>query len=879
MSIRSALLAASALGVMLPFTAASAQSSAPASANVDDSEIIVTARKRQESILKVPVTTTVLSSAVIERANITGLFDVSKKTVGLNLGVASVESGALVAIRGFGNTAIDPGVDQSVSLNLDGLQLTQGMSYSVGTFDMQQIEVLKGPQALFFGKASPAGVISIRTNDPSERFELIGRAAYEAEAREIRNELIVSGPITDTLGVRVAALYDHFGGFFKNKATPNLATGALPLSKRLGKSDSFAIRGTLLYKPDSNFSARLKLTYTKDKQRDATVQQYVACPEGTTNLVAFAGSAFAAGENCKADRNGALVGMNPTAFPGMNTNNQGIAPLKNGKPASEISQKIGSLELSYTPTDAIDLTSVTGYYRLDTDVDYNCYASGSGAPACMTQKRLERTDFTQELRGSSDFGGPFNFTLGAFYQDGKTFDAQTLPGNVNYFLPPLVFEGNMTIRIKAYSGFGQARYKITPELELAGGARYTKEKRSLQSVTYSLPFTPFAPGVVPFNSPIDLSNPRLNSGNWAPEATVTWTPTNDFTLFGAYKMAYKSGSYNIVTPTNPAGPVSFANGRGSGVGVDRSYRDEKIEGFEIGIKTRLLDRQLSFNMTAYHYKASNLQVGAILPAAGGLPVLTTLNAASAKIKGIEADFNYRPDAVEGLEIFGAINYNRSRFSSFPNAPCLGGDTFADGCNQLPGPVADAALNGAFRTGDDPTTPEVEVAHLPPGVTAASLPANLQNGTPFRYSATSLAGYPLARAPDWSVTAGFSYQLPIGNDTKLRFGSDVQYSSKYLTILGLAKLRPYFYQKAYAKINANVSLASAEDRWELALIGNNLTNKTNINSSVGSAVQGNLFFVGGITGGPGRGVAGLDEQIASLDRGRELWVRLTVKFGS
>ncbi len=877
MNFKPLLLAATALGLTLPLTPSFGQSAPAASA--DDSEIIVMARKRQESILKVPVTTTVLSSALIERANITGLFDVSKKTVGLKLGIASVESGALISIRGFGTTATDPGVDQSVSLNLDGLQLTQGMSYNVGTFDMQQVEVLKGPQALFFGKASPAGVVSIRTNDPGDRFELIARASYEGVAKEIRNELIVSGPITDTFGIRIAGLYDRFGGFFKNKGVADVASGAIPLGKRIGKSEGFAIRGTAVYKPDSNFSARLKLTYTRDKQQGATVQQFVACPEGTRNLAGFTGSAFAPGENCKADRNGALVGMNPAAFPGMSTNNQGLTPLRGGKPASEITQRFGSLELNYTPVDSIDLTSVTGYYRLDVDVDYNCYGSGAGAPACMTQKRLERKDFTQELRASSDYSGPFNFTLGAFYQDGDIFDAETLPGNTRYFLPSLVFEGNMRIRIKAHSAFGQARYKITPDLEFAAGARYSKEKRSLQSITYSLPFTPFNTGV-PFNSPIDLTNPKLNSSNWAPEATLTWTPTDDFTLFGAYKKAFKSGSYNIITPTNPAGPLTFAGGRGAGVGVDRSYGDEKIEGFEVGIKTRLLDRQLSFNMTAYHYKASNLQVGAILPAAGGLPVLTTLNAASAKIKGIEADFNYRPDAVEGLEIFGAINYNRSRFTSFPNAPCLGGDLFSEGCNQLPGPVTDAALNGAFRTGDDPSTPlVVEQANLPPGVTAASLPTALQNGTPFRYTAMDLSGYPLVRAPDWTLTGGFHYTMPVGNEMKIGLGSDIQYSSKYTTILGLAKIRPYFYQKAYAKINANISLSAQDDRWELALIGNNLTNKMNVNAQSGVAAEGNLFFVGGITGGPGRGAAGLDEQIGFLDRGRELWIRLTVKFGS
>jgi iron complex outermembrane recepter protein len=214
MHIKPLLMTATALGSMLPFSSALAQS-APAS-RVDESEIIVTARKRQESILKVPVTTTVMSEVQLERRQIKTLTDVSRYAVGLKLGLGSVETGSLVSIRGFGTNATDPGVDQSVSLNLDGLQLTQGMSYNVGTFDMQQVEVLKGPQALFFGKASPAGVVSIRTNDPGDRFQVIGRTGYEFVANEWRNELILSGPVSETLGLRLATSYGHFGGFFKN---------------------------------------------------------------------------------------------------------------------------------------------------------------------------------------------------------------------------------------------------------------------------------------------------------------------------------------------------------------------------------------------------------------------------------------------------------------------------------------------------------------------------------------------------------------------------------------------------------------------------------------------------------------------------------------
>jgi outer membrane receptor protein involved in Fe transport len=122
-------------------------------------------------------------------------------------------------------------------------------------------------------------------------------------------------------------------------------------------------------------------------------------------------------------------------------------------------------------------------------------------------------------------------------------------------------------------------------------------------------------------------------------------------------------------------------------------------------------------------------------------------------------------------------------------------------------------------------------------------------------------------------------MPVMGDKKLGLGGDVQYSSKYLTLLGLAKVRPHFYQKSFFKLNTNISLTGADDAWELAFVGNNLTNKIVTHTQGSAAIAGGLFFVGGITGGSGKGLGGLDETLSQAERGRELWIRLTVRFGN
>ena len=151
-------------------------------ASRDSSEIIVTARKRQESILKVPVVLTAVTGEQLTSTQVTSVTDLPRLVPGLVIAGNILSIGPQVTIRGVGTSSFDPGVDQSVSLNIDGLSLGQGLAFGSAMFDVGQVEVLKGPQALFYGKSSPGGVISLRTADPTDKFEVIASAGYEIEA-------------------------------------------------------------------------------------------------------------------------------------------------------------------------------------------------------------------------------------------------------------------------------------------------------------------------------------------------------------------------------------------------------------------------------------------------------------------------------------------------------------------------------------------------------------------------------------------------------------------------------------------------------------------------------------------------------------------------
>jgi iron complex outermembrane recepter protein len=814
--------AAIGLAIAAPAFAQDGPSSRPEEeASAERGDIIVTARRRQESILKVPVVENVVSAETLEQVQITNLETLATRVPGLNTGEAVLSIGPQISLRGVGTASLDAGIDQSISLNVDGLSLTQGLAYGVAVFDLAQAEVLKGPQALFFGKNSPAGVISLRSNDPGSSLEIVGRLGYEVEAREKRAELILSGPVTDTLGLRLATMGSFQDGHFRNKATALPGFGGLdPKDDRFAPARNFIVRGTALFEPTSEFTARLKVNYSNDYvDGNAGIGQYAGCNEG---VGAPLGIPFInPNEDCEINRDIYVIPLDPAAFP---------LAVNGGQPFFKLEQKFGTLDFSYDTANDMSLVSITGFYRADSSSLIPGTIGGFAQTPLSASNNFHRQDFTQEFRLDTDFASPLNFTLGAFYQNGEIYNRIILGGNTAIGLPPLLRSGSHEVSIESISGFGQLRFQVTPQIELAGGVRYTDETRSDEVLDLAGGNVITSLEQLYAATPVDISLPgqgKFSTRNWSPEFTITWTPTDDFTVFAAAKQGYKSGSFTITTPS-----------------AEEPFGDERVRGGEVGIKARLADRQLNVNLAGYYYKYDGLQVGINEPAVGGLPVIRTINAAGAKVYGVDFDMSYQPYSVEGLTLNAAVNYNHARFSEFVNAPCYGGQTVQLGCNL--NPIRDANGNIVPNQFNEPT-----------------------------YTGQDLSGTPLSRAPDWTLTASADYEMDAGENNYIRFGASGRYSSRFLRILSLDN-RADVYQPSYAMFDANVAFGAKDERWEIALIGNNITNEY-ISSTCTTFNGANGQVLGGqFTGTTQLGPAGLDELTCNVQRGRQLWLRLTVR---
>jgi iron complex outermembrane recepter protein len=818
MTLKLSLLAATAAAAVVPMTPSFAQEGETAETSSNTAaDIVVTARRRTESILKVPVVANVLGAETIDRAQITDIRGIATKIPGLFVSESVNTVGTLISLRGIGTSALDAGIDQSVSLNIDGQQFSQGLAFKSGLFDLVRAEVLKGPQALFFGKNSPAGVIALTTADPGDRAEGIARVSYEFEAREPRVELIASGPVSDALGLRLAASWSDSDGFFKNTAgltaRPDLG-GLPPRYDRAGGNENWIIRGTGVWRPTDSFQARLKVNYTRDHSNNPNGVQFISCPDGTGTSVI--GVPFIGGpRNCTLDDEIAVADLDPATNPGV-TNG--------GTPFLTIDQLFGVLDLRYDLNPHISATSTTTFYRNQAEgMIHGTYAGA--ASSLWADNDFYRRDFTQEIRLESNHpNAPLNWMIGGFYQDARMKNDIVIGWNqaINPFiapifgfgLPPILDMGTHDVHIESKSLFGQLRWKPSDVLEIAAGVRWTKEDRS------NMPTR--------FGAPVPIPRPQIGSSNWSPELTLTYTPTDDLTVFAALKQGYKSGSYQIITP-NPANE-------------DRSFGDEKVQGGEVGMKARMANRSLIVNAAFYYYRYEGLQVGVSQPAgAGGVPITLTKNAGKAQTYGVDFDAAYRPESIDGLSFNLAVNWNKAKFLELNGLPCYGGQTIAAGCNQIVNP----------NTG--------------------------------LFTARSESGTPLERAPEWQIIGGVDYETPISDTLGVAVGASAQHSSSWTSPIGT---RADFRQPAFTKLNAYITLKGAEDRWELSLIGNNLTNVIRCGYCTNSDFKNTTVLTalanttGGVSNAGPLNPGGKIDDVAGIALpGRQVFVRLTLRtFG-
>jgi len=745
----------------------------------DDSNVItVIARKQTESLQEVPVTVTAIGADTLEKFQVNEIADVVSRVPALNVQVGGSGSGGQISLRGVGSSNISASFDSAVAFDFDGVQVSTMRIVQAGFFDVEQIDILKGPQSLFFGKSASAGVFAIRSANPTRDWEVAGKASYEFEENGYTIGGHISGPLTDTLGIRLAGQYQDIEDYVKvQPGTPAFnPDGSFRDSRGLS---NFVGRATLQWDPVDNFNANLKLNYVRNRSDGADSHTDISCgANGVADPVYLLSGSLVIPSNADCNATDGLYGMSdgaaalvsnvPTGSGGDNTS------FENGIPFGKTDIFFGRLKWDLDLSETLTLSSVSGYLSLDA-VDTDCYAytgelsPGVAGNAGCSDPVNKTEQYTQELRITSDFDGMFNFMLGAFYET-RDIDFNTSQQGVNIsFVAADPVTGftydwykKQNTKTEALSFFASATLDLTDQLQLSGGLRWTDESKiSTISVPYVHSFLSATPAFISsgfFSGPIKFSD-----SNFSPEASIKYQATPDINVYASFKTGFKSGGIdNSALPSNsllgfndpdPAVRQSVADAL--------KFDSETGLGGEIGVKTQFADRTITLNTSVFYYVFDDLQVQNFDAAA---VQFQTFNASQLTTQGVDVEWGWRTP-VQGLNLSGSIAYTDAEFTA-------------------------------------------------PFVTT---------------SGEDINGRSAARAPKFAANAAFDWTVPMGDAIELGLNGNLQYSGSYFTNEDSASDTV---QDSYVSIDGSISVGDPDGKWKLSLIGVNLTDEIWINTSAG-----------------------------------------------
>jgi len=795
-------------------------------------EIVVTARNIEESLQDAPVAVTAIGEDTLDIFRIDEATDLVSRIPALNVSVGGSGASAQITLRGIGSTFISNAFDSAVALNFDDVSISTQRLLQTAFFDVEQVAVLKGPQSLYFGKAASAGVLSLRSANPTDEWEFFLKSSYEFEEQGGTIGGYFSGPINDTLGVRFAAEYQDIDQFVQ------IADGNPTVNPDRGL-ENFISRLTFAWEPTDNFSANLKINYNDQKSDILNSNLDIFCGgDGQPDPSVLLGGAFSGGgipgidlflptHDCDIG-DGKFTGIDAHPF---------LDTLPAGSPGEGRDVSVAyndteiffsRLELDFALNENYDLGLFIGY--LDLDNEYNDTFNSTGqlpdGTAAGLSAPFENTleQFTFEARFASSFDGPVNFQLGAFYEDRdighrtsqNAFNPSLLGGLGPILGPPFdaafgpdavtgaTFDwlADRPIEAEALSFFGSVDIQLSEKWELTGGLRWTDEEKST-SVAF-----PFVHGGVvalfgTVQSGFQSQDVEFEDDNLSPEVVLRYIINDNASVYGAYKTGFKSGG--IDNNTLPTGAViGLTSPDPATVAMTEEllrFESEESEGFEVGLRSQLAERAVTLNVTAYRYEFDNQQLQIFDP---GVFAFATFNAGEVTTQGVDVDFAWQTP-VPGLSLSGSWAF------------------------------LDTEITGDFFPTPDGSGP-------------------------------NLRGRDGSFAPDISGNLAINWETALGDNLYLRISPNLAYKDDYFVGVGeefdpITNPSGSLVQDSYVTIDLNVSLFSADNKWRLSFIGRNLSDEQF------------LTFAGPAPFRPGDG----DDQLVGVSRGIQAFVEAAIRF--
>ena len=588
------------------------RAAAPANAPEDEA-IVVTAQKRPQVLIDVPQSISVVSGATLEKQNANSFQDYLKLVPGLQLDQSTPGEGRLI-LRGVntGGVASTVGVyaDETPFGSSSGLANAAILAGDFDTFDLNRIEVLRGPQGTFYGASSLSGVLKFVTNLPSTTgFELRGRTGVEfvdGGGTGYSGNLVVNVPLGQTLAVRASGFYRKDAGFIDS-----IGKGGSANRNNINQSQSFGGRASLLFKPSDKISLRLT----------------------------------AIAQDIKADAP-SIVESDPVT----------LRPLYGRLSQSQFAQQFTNIKYRvYNGTGTFDLgfadlTSSTSYstqkQHLLTDLT-NSLSILLPVPNFFTEpQHTDSKKFTQEVRLSSQ-SRRLDWLVGGFYTDEKGLILQDFVALDPVTLNPIGGLGvlahvNLSSHYKEIAGFANATLHFGERFDLDVGGRYSHNKQDVHQISDGA----FAGG---FN---DFGVTRSKENVFTYSVAPKYKFGKDAAIYGRIAKGFRPGGPNVIPPGAPANVAT--------------YRSDSLISYEVGVKAQSADRRFSFDAAAFHIDWKNIQLFAVVSGFG-----VNANGGGAKVDGAEFTATARP--VRGLELSLNGAYTDARLTQDTQIGGLKGD--------------------------------------------------------------------------------------------------------------------------------------------------------------------------------------------------------------
>jgi iron complex outermembrane receptor protein len=611
------------------FAQSSEATTAPAANSADGTtqEIVVTARRREESLLTVPVAITAFSGEKLAKSGAIDLTDIQTTSPNTTLKDARGTNSTLAAfIRGVGQQDPVPGFEAGVGIYLDDVYLNRPQAAVLDIYEVDRIEVLRGPQGTLYGRNTIGGAIKYVTKRLPDHFQLTARGTY-GSYDELDGIVGVSAPISDLVkaGFSVARLsHDGFGR--------NLNLGIDNYNK-----DVWAGRGTIEFQsPDNRLFIRLTGDYSDDKSNPRNGHRLIP---GLLSGAPVLGDVY--------DTRAGLTN------PKQHVKGGGL-----------------SMSISADLSDAITLRSISAY-RADTShapIDFDALPSADvDVPAIY---RNSQTSQEFQLLYKSD---RLNGIVGAYYLGAKASTgfgvllSTTLAGLNAYTAGD--------VRTDTSSIYGDFTYDLTDQLSLSVGGRYTWDRRDSRifKANYIGLTSEFGGNPVPFGVPATDFNGTANFKRFTPRASLSFKLTPDHMVYASYSQGFKGGGFDP-RGSGASAPDTDGNGVRSYQEIYNylAFRPEKVTSYEIGWKGALFDRRLTFAADGFYANYTDVQIpGSVGALVNGIQTFIgiTTNAAKAHIKGIELESNAilaRGFAGGGSSLYlnGTLGYIDPQYKKF-----------------------------------------------------------------------------------------------------------------------------------------------------------------------------------------------------------------------